>query len=115
MWAMFLVRVVLLLGVVYWEHIEQILDTKQSFISLQKLVLICKQRIDTVLIIDLSCYNVKTIHVTRDNTFSTFTSRDIERLALATNTSAIRSACVPGGRGTPWLLNQNEYRYVQRQ
>ena len=33
MWAMFVVRVVLLLGVVYWDHIEQILDTKQSFIS----------------------------------------------------------------------------------
>lgn len=61
MWAMFVVRVVLLLGVVYWGNIEQILDTKQSFISLQKLVLICKQRIDTVLIIDLSCFNVKTI------------------------------------------------------
>lgn len=32
----------------------------------------------------------------------TFTSRAIERLALATNTSAIRSACDPGGgRYTP--------------
>ena len=30
----------------------------------------------------------------------TFTSRAIERLALATNTSAIRSACVQGGRYT---------------
>lgn len=41
----------------------------------------------------------------------------MERLALATNTSAVRSACVPGGggEGTPWLLKQNEYRYVQRQ
>ena len=29
----------------------------------------------------------------------TFTSRAIEHLALATNTSAIRSACVPGVGG----------------
>lgn len=45
----------------------------------------------------------------------TFTSRAIERLALATNTSAIRSACDPGGKVHPGLLKQNEYRYVQRQ
>ena len=34
----------------------------------------------------------------------TFTSRAIEHLALATNTSAIRSACVPGGEAGRYTL-----------